>query len=293
MDLEIAKPLALPCGLTLRNRLVKAALAESWSDREHLPSAELIKGYRVWAQGGWGAVLTGNLMIDVRYLSTPEDNAVDESIPREKTIQRFTEWAQATSANGTAAIVQLNHPGRQGMSWCGKQGIFSKSIAPSAIPLDMGSDMISNLLRALMFGTPREMTVREIQDVVARFAKAAKLCAETGFAGIQIHAAHGYLLSSYLTARSNQRTDDYGGSPGKRARIVVEVIHAIRKAVPAGFCVGIKLNSADHQNQGELDDCLEQLKLITEAGVDFVEISGGTYEKPDVRRHDTISWQDI
>lgn len=283
MDSNIAKPLTLPCGLTLRNRLVKAALAESWSDRDHLPSHRLIEVYRAWADGGWGAVLTGNMLIDVDYLSTPEDNAVDQQIPREETLKRWTKWAQATSSNGTAAIVQLNHPGRQGMSWCGKQSLFSKSIAPSAIPLEMGSDMFSTLLRVLMFGTPREMSLQDIEHVIAQFAEAAKLCAEAGFAGVQIHAAHGYLLSQFLTARSNQRTDDYGGSARHRARIVVEVIQAVRNAVPAGFCVAIKLNSADHQNEGDLEDCLEQLQLITEAGVDFVEISGGTYEKPSVR----------
>lgn len=284
MESDIAKPLTLPCGLTLRNRLVKAALAECWSDRDHLPSHDLIDAYRTWADGGWGTVLTGHVIVDVRYLSTPGDNAVDSSISRDRTLKCWTEWAEATSKNGTAAIMQLNHPGRQGMSWCGKQGLFSKSIAPSAVPMDMGSDLVSVLLRAMIFGTPREMTTHEIQDVISRFANAAKLASEAGFAGVEIHAAHGYLLSQFLSSKINQRTDEYGGTAKQRARLVVEVIHAIRKVVPSGFCVGIKLNSADHQSKGELDECLEQLELITQAGVDFVEVSGGTYEKPTVRR---------
>ncbi|OAQ99652.1 hypothetical protein LLEC1_04836, partial [Akanthomyces lecanii] len=133
---------------------------------------------------------------------------------------------------------------------------------------------------ALVFGTPRAMTDFEIEDVVRRFATTARVAEDAGFAGVEIHAAHGYLLSSFLSAKSNRRGDDYGGTPRKRAKIVVDVIRAIRAAVSPTFCVGIKINSVDHQSAGELKDCLEQLTEITNVGVDFLEISGGNYEDP-------------
>ncbi|KAJ2967109.1 hypothetical protein NQ176_g9828 [Zarea fungicola] len=135
-------------------------------------------------------------------------------------------------------------------------------------------------MAAIVFGTPREMIRDEISSVVAAFADAARLSAEAGFAGVEIHAAHGYLLSQFLSESSNQRSDEYGGSPKNRARIVVQVIHAIRSVTPKGFCVGIKLNSADGQSQRELAHRIEQLQDITAAGVDFIEISGGTYSQP-------------
>lgn len=282
MDLQISKPITLPCGLTLPNRLVKAALAEAWADKDYLPSTDLIEAYSAWGTGGWGMVITGNVLIDTNHLSTPEDNAINKTIPREALLSRWKVWASASNKAGTPTLVQINHPGRQSLSWAGTGGIFSKSIAPSAIPLDWGNGLLANAIRATMFGTPREMTLEDIRHVIARFAETAQITAEAGFAGVEIHAAHGYLLSQFLSTKSNHRNDEYGGSAKNRARIIVEVIHAIRNAVPKGFCVGIKLNSADHQGH-ELQDCIEQLEVIIAAGIDFLEISGGTYETPTVR----------
>jgi 2,4-dienoyl-CoA reductase-like NADH-dependent reductase (Old Yellow Enzyme family) len=132
------------------------------------------------------------------------------------------------------------------------------------------------------------MTVSDIEDVVQRFVYAARLVAEAGFDGIEIHVAHGYLLAQFLSPKSNLRKDAYGGSAAARAKIVIDIIKAVRAAVPATFCVGLKMNSADHQPSGDVDeselrDCIEQAVLIAEAGIDFLEISGGSYEKPEVR----------
>lgn len=281
-ELEIATPFTLPCGLTFPNRLVKAALAESWADKDRLPSEQLIRTYGTWADGGWGMVLTGNVQVDVAYLGTPEDNAFNDRIPRDQLLASWKRWAQTTNEHGTPTLMQINHPGRQSMIGAGTRGLFAKSIAPSPIPLQLGDGILPRALSALVFGTPREMTVEDIRDVVARFAETAKLASEAGFAGAEIHAAHGYLLAQFLSARSNQRADAYGGTARNRARIVVEVIHAVRAAVPKGFCVGVKLNSVDHQSPLELQECIEQLEDITAAGVDFLEISGGTYEDPTV-----------
>jgi 2,4-dienoyl-CoA reductase-like NADH-dependent reductase (Old Yellow Enzyme family) len=228
-------------------------------------------------------VITGNLHVDENHLGGPTDAALSSRLSDAEIVASWKTWATACKGeNGTAVVVQINHPGRQSPMGAGDRGIFAKALAPSAVPLSLGSGFLPHLIRSFVFGTPRAMTVDEIHDVVARFARAARLAAESGFAGIEIHAAHGYLLAQFLSSRSNLRTDDYGGSPTARARIVVEIIHAIRAAVPKGFCVGIKLNSVDHQSKDELAECIEQMEEIRKAGVDFLEISGGTYEDPKV-----------
>lgn len=282
LDLEIAKPLTLPCGLELPNRVAKAALAESWAGKDWLPSHDLIKTYGAWGRGGWGMVLTGNVQVDVTYLGQPQDTAVNDRLPEEQLVASWREWAGSCSDSGTPFIMQLNHPGRQSPMGSGTRSYFAKSIAPSAIGIRMNDSLLSRYTTALMFGTPREMTTSEIELAIEQFAQGARLASEAGFAGVEIHAAHGYLLAQFLSAKSNQRTDAYGGTAKKRARIVVDVIEAIRKVVPAKFCIGIKLNSVDHQSEQELGECIEQLDDITSAGVDFVEVSGGTYEDAQV-----------
>ncbi|OAA60077.1 Aldolase-type TIM barrel [Cordyceps fumosorosea ARSEF 2679] len=278
--LQISNPVTLPCGLTLPNRLVKAALAEGWASRDRRPHEDLIDTYRLWAEGDWGLLITGNVQVDSTYLGTPEDVSLNERLSRAAHVESWGRWAAAASERGTPALVQINHPGRQSTIGAGTKGLFGKSIAPSAVGVRLGSGCVASAASALVFGTPRAMTDLEIDDVVRRFATAAKISEEAGFAGVEIHAAHGYLLSQFLSAKSNRREDGYGGSPKNRARIVVEVIRAVRAAVSPKFCVGIKINSVDHQSPGELKDCLEQLTEITNAGVDFLEISGGNYENP-------------
>ncbi len=283
MNLDIAKPITLPCGLTLPNRLVKAAMAESWCDQDKMPHTDLIKAYGLWAEGEWGMIITGNIHVDATYTCTPEDIAVNDKLSRKAHVNSFSKWAAAASKNGTPTILQLNHPGRQSSIGAGTRSYCAKSIAPSPIGVSLGPGLIATAASAFAFGTPREMSDLEIEDVVRRFGTAAQLAYQSGFAGVQINAAHGYLLTTFLSAKTNQRGDKYGGSPKNRAEVVVEIIRAIRAAVPVGFCLGIKINSVDHQKPGEFDDCLEQLSAIVEAGVDFVEISGGNYEDPKVR----------
>jgi 2,4-dienoyl-CoA reductase-like NADH-dependent reductase (Old Yellow Enzyme family) len=140
--------------------------------------------------------------------------------------------------------------------------------------------VFAGVISRLLFGTPRAMTVAEILDIQDRFVKTAVLVADAGFDGIELHGAHGYLLSQFLSPKTNRRTDEYGGSAKKRAKIVVDIIKAIRKAVPSSFTVGIKFNSVDHQSSQALEECLEQLRLISDSGIDFLEISGGSYEEP-------------
>ncbi len=225
----------------------------------------------------------GNIQVDAMHLGSPAGITVDKALPDDKIQASFDAWAKASRGDGnTPTVVQINHPGRQSPMGAGKRGPFAKAIAPSALPMDLGPGLIARAANRIIFGTPRAMTVADIKTVVGQFVRAARFVADAGFDGIQIHAAHGYLLAQFLSAASNHRTDEYGGTPENRARIVVEIIHAIKAVVgeKKNFCVGIKLNSVDHQSQDELRSCISQLRLITDAGVDFVEISGGTYENP-------------
>lgn len=285
MALQISQPLTLPSGLTLPNRLVKAAMAEALSP-DGLPAANLTSAYAVWADGGWGMKLTGNVQVDERYLGQPGDIVLleGEGGNEAKMLAAWKDWAKTckAGAGGSPTVVQINHPGRQSPMGAGKRGLFSKSLAPSAVPLQLGQGMLAKLVSALVFGTPKEMTVADIEDVVRRFAATARISAEAGFDGAEIHAAHGYLLAQFLTPAVNQRNDAYGGSAEKRAKIVVDIVKAMREATPKGFTIGIKFNSVDHQSESELKDCIEQLRLIVDAGVDFLEVSGGSYEDPTV-----------
>jgi 2,4-dienoyl-CoA reductase-like NADH-dependent reductase (Old Yellow Enzyme family) len=206
-------------------------------------------------------------------LGDPGDIAVDISLPEVRTLAAFKAWAATCSRNGTKAVVQICHPGRQ-------IAFKKEKIAPSAIPMDFGNALVPRLLNTLVFGTPRAMTADEIQTVISQFANAARLMAAAGFSGVELHAAHGYLLAQFLSARSNARMDAYGGSAVARARIVVEIIRAIRDVVPPGFCIGLKLNSVDVGQAADLGDCLEQVRAITATGIDFLEVSGGSFEDP-------------
>ncbi|KAJ4418770.1 hypothetical protein N0V82_005335 [Gnomoniopsis sp. IMI 355080] len=285
--LEISRPLTLPSGLVLPNRLVKAAMAEGMAGKDGLPNPTLQSAYSKWADGGWGMVLTGNVAVDERHLGQPGDVVLldDEA----KMFPTWKEWAKACKegAGGDAhgrqnvpVVVQINHPGRQSPAGAGSRGFFAKALAPSAVPLLLGSGLLGHVVSRLVFGTPKEMTIADIEDVVRRFAATARVSAEAGFDGVEIHAAHGYLLAQFLSPKVNQRTDAYGGSPAKRAKIIVDILKAMRAVTPKGFTVGIKFNSVDHQSESELKDCIEQLKVIVEAGIDFLEVSGGTYEDP-------------
>ncbi|EEU48966.1 uncharacterized protein NECHADRAFT_75659 [Fusarium vanettenii 77-13-4] len=277
----LSQPLTLPCGLTLPNRLIKAALAEQTADCQQLPTpAQFTRTYGAWADGGWGMIMTGNVHIDEKFLGDPDGTAMNGSIAEEKVIAAYKGLADACRRAGTPAIMQINHPGRQSPLRAGTKSFWTKNLAPSAVPLDMGSDLVSRLASCVVFGTPKEMTLEDIETAIQRFANAARIAAAAGFDGVEIHAAHGYLLAQFLSAKTNLRTDAYGGSVTARAKIVVDIIKAVRAAVPPNFCVGLKFNSADHQSPIELQECLEQTAFIAEAGLDFLEVSGGSYENP-------------
>lgn len=222
-------------------------------------------------------------MVDKTYKGDAGDVAVNLSRKTEL-LSKWKAYASTCRSNDTPIVMQINHPGRQSPAGAGTRPFFAKNLAPSAIPLNVGPGLVAKFASAFVFGTPREMNQTDIDLVVQQFVECSQLAAETGFHGVQIHAAHGYLLTQFLTADTNHRTDEYGGSPEKRAKIVIDIIHAVRAATPEGFCVGLKMNSVDHQSPEALEGCITQLKMIIEAGVDFVEISGGSYEDVTVQR---------
>ena len=224
----------------------------------------LVRLYQRWSAGGTGLLMTGNVMIDRRFLGEPGNVVIED----ERDLPLLQEWAQAGRDYDTAIWVQLNHPGKQS-----PKGLNRENISPSAIPFK--AEMQS------FFATPREMTEAEILDTIARFANAAGIVKKAGFAGVQIHGAHGYLVSQFLSPRHNVREDGWGGTPEKRRRFVLELYAAMRAQVGADFPIGIKLNSADFQRGGFTEEeSLATIKALADAGIDLIEISGGTYEAP-------------
>ncbi|TCJ30809.1 NADH:flavin oxidoreductase/NADH oxidase family protein [Nocardioides jejuensis] len=258
----IETSLTLPCGVTLPNRLAKSALSEQLGTiGSHAPDGRLVKLYSRWAQGGSGLLVTGNVMVDRRALGEPANVVVED----DRDLEALSAWAAAAKSDGAVALVQVNHPGRQS-----PRSLSPRPVAPSAIGLKgMGG----------AFAVPRELTVAEIQDLVARYAETARVCVEAGFDGVQLHGAHGYLISQFLSPLANQRTDQYGGSTENRARFLLEIAAATRAAIGADKVLSVKLNSADFQRGGfSEDESIVVAKALEAAGVDLLEISGGTYE---------------
>ncbi|MGJ7915999.1 NADH:flavin oxidoreductase/NADH oxidase family protein [Massilia sp. LXY-6] len=258
-------PLTLPNGATVPNRLAKAAMEETLADAGQLPGPAIHRLYQRWAEGGTGLLITGNVMVDRRALTGPGTIALEADTP----LAPFAAWAQAARARGAQAWMQVSHPGRQVMANMG-----GLAWAPSAVALDMGK-------HSKLFAQPVAMVEADIADVVERFAATAHAAEQAGFTGVQIHAAHGYLISQFLSPLTNRRTDAWGGSLAKRARLLLEVVRTVRARVAPGFCVAVKLNSADFQRGGfSEDDARQVLAMLNGERVDLVELSGGSYESP-------------
>ncbi|OUZ09476.1 NADH:flavin oxidoreductase [Aeromicrobium sp. PE09-221] len=256
----LAQPLELPNGFVIPNRLVKAALSEGLGRKDFSPGTRIRNLYSRWAHCGVGLSITGNVMVDRTQTGEPGNVVVEDH----RDLDDLVAWAETARAGGSKAWVQINHPGRQIPRTVGMH-----PVAPSAIALPGG---------AKLFAKPRELTAAEIQEIIGRFATAAAVVTEAGFDGVQIHGAHGYLISQFLSPLSNQRTDDWGGTPEKRHRFVLEIVRAIRAEVGVDVPVGIKLNSADFQKGGfSEDESLEVVHKLAEEGIDLLEVSGGTY----------------
>ena len=263
--MNLFDPLMLPNGSTIVNRIAKAAMEENMADADHAPSEDLMRLYQAWADGGAGLIITGNVMVDGRAMTGPGGVVLQD----DRQLERFKRWARVGRSGGAQFWLQINHPGRQMQANLGQA-----TWAPSAIPLDLG-----RLSRR--FATPQAMSATMIDEVVQRFARTAYLGQQAGFTGVEIHAAHGYLLSQFLSPLTNQRSDAWGGSLENRARLLLDVVKAVRAVVAPEFAVAVKLNSADFQRGGfTADDARTVVGLLNDLQVDLVELSGGSYEVP-------------
>jgi 2,4-dienoyl-CoA reductase-like NADH-dependent reductase (Old Yellow Enzyme family) len=265
----LGTPFTLNNGTVIKNRLFKSAMSEQLGDRKHNPIKGLATLYKTWAQGGIGLAVTGNIMIDRTALGEPKNVVLDEH----SDLEPFRRWAREGTINDAHLWAQLNHPGKQIPNF-----IVDEPVAPSAIALENGLEK--------GFNKPRALAEVEILDIIHKFALGAKLAKQAGFTGVQIHGAHGYLVSQFLSPRHNQRDDQWGGSIENRMRFVLEIYRAIRDKVGADFPVGIKLNSADFMRGGFSEaDSMTVVKALSDAGIDLIEISGGTYESPSMVGH--------
>ena len=263
--INIASSFTLPNGSILKNRIVKSAMSENFGTRHHAPSKGLINAYKVWAKGNPGLLITGNIMIDSMALGEARNVVVEDY----KDFELLKEWAKSVEGTGVHLWPQINHPGRQAFA-----AINRETVGPSAVSLNMGNT-------SKMFKLPTALTEEAIWDIIKRFGNTARIMKEAGFTGCQIHGAHGYLVSQFLSPISNVRTDQFGGSISNRARFVLEIYREIRYQVGSGYPIGIKINSADFQTGGFTElESLEVIRLLENEGIDLIEISGGTYEKP-------------
>ncbi|HSI27346.1 MAG TPA: NADH:flavin oxidoreductase/NADH oxidase family protein [Aeromicrobium sp.] len=255
----LREPFKLPNGTLLPNRLTKAALSECLAGEDFSPGDRIKQLYRRWSTSGAGMTITGNVMIDRRAIGEPGNVVIED----ERHLADIVEWADIVKSHGSVALVQINHPGRQVM-----RTLSAHPVAPSPIvtPGMAGT-----------FAVPRELTHDEILDIIARWARTAGIVTRAGFDGVQIHGAHGYLVSQFLSPLANQRTDQWGGSPENRRRFLLELVSAVRAEI-GDAVLAVKLNSADFQRGGfDQDESLEVVRALAAAGIDLLEISGGTY----------------
>ncbi len=266
MTTLFSQSLELPCGAVLPNRLSKAAMTEGLATADGLPTAELARLYGLWSDGGAGMLLSGNIIVDKDHLERPGNVVIDRP-PSEEMQEALKRWADAATRNGNHFWAQISHAGRQTQKL-----VNPNPKAPSAVKLGLPGGQ---------FGEPVVLTSVEIEEIIVRFGICAAAVKKAGFTGVQIHAAHGYLLSQFLSPRSNLRTDEYGGDLANRARALLAVVASVRAAVGPDFPVAVKLNSADFQKGGfAFEESLQVAQWLQEASIDLIEISGGTYEQP-------------
>lgn len=264
---SITKELKLPNGVTIRNRIVKSAMSEALADENNNPSQAHVDLFAKWGQGGAGILITGNTPVDRLHLEHAGNFVLDQN----SDLGKVSALVKAGQAGGAKMLAQLSHAGRQ---------------TPERVNPNPTS--ISEVRLALPgYGQPQSLTEAEIPAVIEKYVTSAKVAQDVGFDGVQIHAAHGYLLSSALSPRINTRTDRWGGPKlQNRARLLLAVVSAVRAAVAPRFIVAVKLNSSDFQKGGfDHADSVKVAAMLEQEGIDFIEISGGNFEEPTAYAH--------
>ncbi|MGB5951476.1 MAG: NADH:flavin oxidoreductase, partial [Ornithinimicrobium sp.] len=227
---SLGDPLRLPCGSVLKNRIAKAAMSDSLGDGRGDATEAQARLYARWARGGVGLSIIGEVQGDAQFPEKPGNLIVDAS----SDVGALGALAEAGSREGSALWAQLGHAGALA------DPALVTGRGPSA--LDIG-DFHCDALSA-----------EDIAALPGRFAETASRLQAAGFGGVEIHAAHGFLLSQFLSPLFNRRTDGYGGDVLARARLVVEVIDAVRRGVGPDFPIGIKLNASDGLEGGLSED---------------------------------------
>jgi len=262
----LSTPLELPCGLTLKNRLVKAAMTEGLAGPDGLPNEKHVRLYRTWEHSDVAVLITGNVMVDGTHLERPGNVILDQPLTKAGRAA-FRAWANAGSARDCHMWMQISHSGRQTQR---RTNPAPKSASDVRLGLPGGQ-----------FARPVPLEADEIRILIGRFAQAAQQARDCGFSGVQIHAAHGYLISQFLSPRANRREDEWGGSLENRARFLRACVAAVRAQTGSDFAVSVKLNSSDFQKGGfGPDDARRVVHWLEQDGVDLIELSGGTYEQP-------------
>ena len=259
----LENPIDLPCGVAIPNRLAKSAMTEGLADAHHRATPELNYLYHRWGMGGIGLNITGNVQVDITHLERPGNVVIDGNGGHDE----LRAYAKAGRVNGTELWMQINHPGRQ----C-PASVNPHPFAPSAVQL--GNNDAN-------YGEPIPMSGEQVLDIRDRFVHVAKVAQDTGFSGVQIHAAHGYLLSNFLSPVTNKRTDQWGGSLENRAQLLIDIVRSVREETGKNFPISVKMNSTDFQHGGfTLEDAQQVVAWLSDASLDLLEISGGTYEQP-------------
>ncbi len=267
--------ITLPCGAQIKNRICKAAMTERIAFADNYTNQRHLNLYKKWAEGDIGILLTGNVQVDKNHLEGPANVCIEEDTYAEQ-LPLLRKWAEEGTKDNTHLWMQISHAGRQTPG-----EINSSPKAPSSVQLK---------IPGRNYGVPSALSTEEINEIIKKFTFVAKIARETGFTGIQIHSAHGYLLSEFLSPDINLREDEWGGTVENRSRIHVEIIKSIRREVGEDFPISVKMNSADFQKGGfSPDDSIQVAKIIESAGVDNIEISGGTYEQPRLLGLDNVS----
>ncbi len=267
---NLFEPFTLPNGAVLPNRISKAAMEENLADDGQVPGEKLVRLYQAWAEGGTGLIITGNVMVAPNALTGPGAVVLQAGTFDTAGVKaRFETWAKAAKSGGGHLVMQISHPGRQVFAGQGQRPVSASETKVSLPGFEK------------LFDTAHALSGDEVKEIITRFATTAKLAEEAGFDGVQIHGAHGYLVSQFLSPLTNLRDDEWGGSLENRARFLLEIIRAVRANVTPNFSVMLKLNSADFQKGGfDLDDAKQVIKWLNAEQIDMVEISGGSYESP-------------
>jgi len=244
-------------GMSLSNRFIRSATWEGMADDEGNVTPKLYDTIKSLAAGGIGLIISGHTYVTKCGQASPWQ----AGIYSDDMIAGLKELTTMVHQKSMSIVCQLAHAGN-----------LANEAMTGVVP------MVASNFEGLAESPRCEMTVQDIKKLVSDFAEAAQRAKLAGFDGVQIHAAHGYLLSQFLSPASNRRNDEYGGSIQNRSKIHLEVYKAIRETVGKDYPVLVKLNSQDYIENGlELKDSVYVGKLLADNGIDAIELSGGTF----------------